>query len=178
MNNKKYFLAFVATALLTITACNNPSKSNGDKSTPAVDSFYEKLKGLDNETDVDIIEELTLVNQDAIYGNVYLPTEVGGGAHVAWWSSNEDIIYPKYDGDIAPGEVTRPNKDTEVTLIAEIQIPGKSTKFEQTVTVKAAPEEIEDEDAGLAAAVEGMESVVTNSETIIDEPAKVEDKAE
>ena len=156
MNNKKHFFALTAIALLTVTACNNTNSNNDvskesskpeeQTSAKQVDSFYEKLKGLDNETDVDIIEELTLVNQDAIYGNVYLPTEVGGGAHVAWWSSDEDIIYPKAWGDAAPGVVTRPNIDTEVTLIAEIQIPGKSTKFEQTVTVKAAPEEIEDED--------------------------------
>ena len=143
--SKKYFFALSAIAFLSLTGCIRTDPTSR-ASVPQVDSYYEHLKGLKDETDADIIEELTIVNQDAVYGNVYLPTEVGGGAHVAWWSSNEDIIYPKYDGDIAPGEVTRPREDTEVTLIAEIQIPGVSTKYEQTVTVKAAPEEIEDED--------------------------------
>ena len=119
MNNKKYFLAFVATALLTITACNNPSKSNGDKSTPAVDSLYEEIIKLPNNTNEKIVKDLTVVNADEIYGNVYLPLEANG-AKVTWWSSDPSIINNKWEGEAAPGVVNRPSKDTEVTLMAKI----------------------------------------------------------
>ena len=66
----------------------------------------------------------------------------------------------------------------QISTLAVAMIIGIITNLIAHKGKMATGEEIEDEDAGLAAAVEGMESVVTNSETIIDEPAKVEDKAE
>ena len=41
---------------------------------------------------------------------------------------------------------TRPNKDTQVTLVAQVDKNGEKTKYEKTVTVKAAAPEIDDED--------------------------------
>ena len=66
----------------------------------------------------------------------------------------------------------------QISTLAVAMIIGIITNLIAHKGKMATGEEIEDEDAGLAAAVEGMEAVVTNSETIIDEPAKVEDKAE
>ena len=151
-NKKKYFFALSAIALLTLAACGNNNVDSKSSQKP-VDTFYEELMTLDNETDVDLINELDVVVpldeedeiHDGVYGNVYLPTEVDG-AKLTWWSSDEDIIYPKQNGDIAPGEVFRPNQDTKVTLIAKIEKDGQATKYEQEVLVKAAAPEIADED--------------------------------
>ena len=145
MNNKKHFFALTAIALLTVTACNNNKSSDNNKSNQPVDSLYEEIKQLPEETDEALTEELTLVNKDAVYGNVYLPEKVNG-AKITWWSSDSKIINPKYHGEVFPGEVTRQNNDTEVTLIAKIEKDGSVSKFEQKVNVKAAVPEIEDED--------------------------------
>ena len=151
-NKKKYFFALSAIALLTLAACGNKNVDNKSSQKP-VDTFYEELMTLDNETDVDLINELDVVVpldeedeiHDGVYGNVYLPENVDG-AKLTWWSSDEDIIYPKQNGDIAPGEVTRPSSDADVKLIAKIEKDGKTTKYEQTVTVKGLERELEDED--------------------------------
>ena len=150
MNNKKYFLALTAIALLTVTACSNTNKSKSEKK---VDALYEEIIKLPNETDDKIIDELNVVPtlgeedeiHDGVYGNVYLP-ETLDGANLTWWSSNPSIINPKWDGDAAPGVVNRPIKDIDVTLMAKIEKDGNATKYEQKVTVKAAAPEIEDED--------------------------------
>ena len=145
MNNKKHFFALTVIALLTVTACNNSNNNNGQSSAKQVDSLYEEIVKLPEETDESLTEELTLVNKDEIYGNVHLPENVDG-AKITWWSSDNKVINPKYNGDVLPGEVTRQNNDTEVTLIAKIEKDGNVSKFEQKVTVKAAAPEIEDED--------------------------------
>ena len=151
MNNKrKYFFALTAIALLTVTACNKNSENKSEKQ---IDSLYEELVKLPNETDEDVIDELNVVPtlgeddefHDGVYGNVYLP-ETLDGAKLTWWSSDPTIINPKWYGDAAPGVVNRPNKDTEVTLMAKIEKDSNTTKYEQKVTVKAAASEIEDED--------------------------------
>ena len=138
----KYLFAFSAVALLSLTACN---------------SNKNPYEGLPDETNADFVEKIDVVEsvvdpskaederEYAIYGNVYLPSEIDG-AEVSWWSSKPKIINPKKSGDAAPGEVTRPNKDTEVTLVAQINKDGNKTKYQKTVTVKAAIPEIEDED--------------------------------
>ena len=141
MRKFKYLFAFSAVALLSLTACG------GNKNPYAA---------LPEETDEDLLKQVEIVEslvnpQDeaegsAIYGNVYLPSEIDG-AKVSWWSSNPKVINPKANGDIAPGEVKRPNnKDAEVTLVAQLDKDGTKTKYQKTVTVKAAAPEIYDED--------------------------------
>ena len=116
-----------------------------DKSAGTKDKLLEEINSLSVETDESIINELKVVNADGIYGNVYLPTSVGD-KEVTWWSSNNKVIFPKANGDIAPGEVERPSSDTTVKLAAKIGSGASATKFEQEVLVKAAPTELEDKD--------------------------------
>ena len=151
MNNKKHFLALTAIALLTVTACSN-NNNNNNASNKQVDSFYEEIKNLPNNEDPNFMSELDIIPNNesdtyhtAVYGNVYLPEELDG-AKLTWWSSNPEIIYPKWDGDAAPGVVSRPSKDTDVTLIAKIEKGGQTTKYEQTVKVKGLAYELQDED--------------------------------
>ena len=143
MRKIKYLLAFSAVALLSLVGCGG---SNANKNPYA---------NLPEETEAEVIDELSIreVFEDfsdeesatGIYGNVRLAEEVNG-AQVTWWSSNPDVINPKQDGDAAPGVVTRQDEDTEVTLVAQIEKDGNKTKYEQTVTVKAAAPELTDDD--------------------------------
>ena len=150
MNNKKYFLALTAIALLTVTACSNTNKSKSEKK---VDALYEEIIKLPDNTNQQTLKELNVIPtlgeddefHDGVYGNVYLP-ETLDGANLTWWSSNPSIINPKWDGDAAPGVVNRPIKDIDVTLMAKIEKDGNATKYEQTVTVKGLAYELQDED--------------------------------
>ena len=142
-NKNKLLIAFSSAALLSLVACGG----GGSNKNPYAD--------LANETDADIIQELTIrealedfSNEDSatgIYGNIRLAEKVNG-ANVTWWSSNNNIVKANAYGDAAPGVVERPSQDTDVTLVAQIDKNGTKTKFEQTVTVKAAAPEIADED--------------------------------
>ena len=142
MNNRKHFFALTAIALLTVTACNNSNPSNNNK---VNSNSIDELANLPVETDESLTSELTLVNADGIYGNVYLPENING-AKITWFSSDANVINPKQDYDAAPGVVNRPASDKEITLTAKIEKDGTTSKFEQKVLVKAAPMEIADED--------------------------------
>ena len=100
----------------------------------------------DAETDEAIINQLEVVNrEDGVYGNIYLPTEIEG-ATVTWKSANKKVIDAVGDEQKAPGVVYRQAEDTTVKLTAIIDKDGTKTQYEQDVLVKAAPEEIKDED--------------------------------
>ena len=126
---------------MSLASCGD--NGNGDNNN--VDKVFEEYNALTAETNSAITSELDIVNKDAIYGNVRLPLDVDGKA-IEWWSSNKNIINPKANFDVAPGEVNRPNEDTKVKLIAKIGTGADAKKYEQEVTVKAAPEELEDDD--------------------------------
>ena len=135
-NKNKFLFAFTAVALLTLVSCG---KSEEPKN-------VNPYKDLPNTSDEEVMEDLAVVNAESgVYGNIYLPDEVDG-ASISWWSSNPEVINPNSNGDIAPGEVNRQNEDVEVNLTAQIEKDGVKTKFDQKVLVKAAPEEIYDED--------------------------------
>ena len=141
MRRIKYLFAFSAVALLSLTACGNKNPYAGlPEETDA--EFVEKIDVVESVVDPSKAEE---EREYAVYGNVYLPSEVDG-AKLSWWSSNPKVINPKKSGDAAPGEVIRPKKDTEVTLVAQIEKDGNKTKYQKTVTVKAAAPEIDDDD--------------------------------
>ena len=134
MKNK--FKCIFGLAAMTIVSLSGCSKGSGNP--------YEKLE---KETNVDIIEDLTVVHaDDGVYENIRLPEE-SNGAKIKWWSSNNKVIYPKWYDDAAPGVVERPKEDTEVKLTAQIEkADGTKTKFDQTVLVKGLAYELEDSD--------------------------------
>lgn len=122
----KLFFALSATALLSLTACNNVKYAE--------------------ETDETIIKQLEVVNrEDGVYGNIYLPTEIEG-ATVTWKSSNKKVIDAKGNDEMAPGIVHRQGQDETVKLTAVIDKNGEKTQYEQEVNVKAAAPEVNDED--------------------------------
>ena len=85
-----------------------------------------------------------------VYGNITLPETIGA-ADVTWSTKQSDIVdvnsheVAGYDA-MPAGVVTRPEKDTDVTLTATITWKGLSTTNDFTFTVKAAPEKIEESD--------------------------------
>ena len=122
----KLFFALSVTALLSLTACGGTKYAE--------------------ETDEDIISQLEVVNrEDGVYGNIYLPSEIEG-ATVTWKSSDQKIIDAKGDEQKAPGVVHRQAEDKTVKVTAIIDKDGTKTQYEQEILVKAATEEIKDED--------------------------------
>ena len=112
----------------------------------AVVSLCACQKNYTEETDEAIIEQIQVVNaEEGVYGNIYLPTEIDG-ASVTWKSNNKKVIDPVGDELKAPGIVHRQQEDVTVTLTAIIDKEGTKTQYVQNVLVKAAPEEIKDED--------------------------------
>ena len=98
------------------------------------------------ETDEAVINQLEIANrEDGVYGNIYLPTEIEG-ATVTWKSNNKKVIDAVGDEQKAPGVVNRQQNDVTVKLTAVIDKDGAKTQYEQEVLVKAAPQEIKDED--------------------------------
>ena len=99
------------------------------------------------ETDEEIINQLEIVNrEDGVYGNIYLPLQIEG-ASITWKSSNKKVIdVDLRDNGVKPGLVYRQAEDVTVKLTAVIEKENGKTQYEQEVLVKAAPQEIKDED--------------------------------
>ena len=122
----KLFVALMSTALLSLTACGSTKYAE--------------------ETDEAIINQLEVVNrEDGVYGNIYLPTEIEG-ATVTWKSSDQKVIDANGTEEKKPGIVNRQAEDKTVKLTAIIDKEGVKSQYEQEVLVKAAPQEIKDED--------------------------------
>ena len=87
-----------------------------------------------------------------VYGNITLPDTVNGTGEVTWTTDHPEIInvreIPGEDGyDPTPaGTVTRPERDTVVTMTATVTLDGNQAEKIFTFTVKAAPEELTEDD--------------------------------
>lgn len=96
-----------------------------------------------------VADEFTIANSDNVKDHLNLPNEING-IDITWQSSDESIVYPlaTKDGDtVTPaGVVTRPAKDTIVTLTGTFS-NGESTIVKTyDVTVIAKPDELADDD--------------------------------
>ena len=144
MNRKfKYGFGLVAISFLALTGC-----SKAIASSVASEPFnpIKDLEPLEEEVVNSLKEKIAVRNADSgVYGNIYLPEEVDG-ATIIWKSDDEGIINTNWDGEQAPGVVSRPGVDAEVTLTAFIKKDGKGAKVEQTVNVKGLAYELEDSD--------------------------------
>ena len=130
MNKCNKLLLLSSMALLF--SCNAPKEESS--SVKSCDVFSQE-----------IIDALKVVNGDAITGNIYLPNEVDGKA-ITWKSSDPSIISATKIENKEPGVVTRQSEDKQVTLTASIEEGESCYAYSQTVTVKAAPKAIADED--------------------------------
>lgn len=100
-------------------------------------------------SDIDYVaDNYEIPDMDAITGNISLPSTVNG-VDVKWTSNHEDIISTKevinegYD-NIPAGVVTRPKKDTQVTLTAVFSKDGEKRSKTYKCTVKAAAKDLDD----------------------------------
>ena len=122
------------------------------------EAFQLTVKGASQEELEALAKDLTLpYSTEAgkeVYGNITLPETVNGRGIVTWETDHPEIVDVNeqendgaYAEDPTPaGVVTRPDKDTDVTMTAVITLGDYSTEKEFTFTVKAAPEEVTDED--------------------------------
>ena len=132
----KFLFALSVTALLSLTSCGNGPKSP-----------IAGMEPLGEDVVAEMMEKISVINSDAIYGNVYLPERMDG-YKIVWESNNQDIINPYWDDDKAPGMVNRPSRDTDVELTAYIidEANNKGSSFCQIVTVKGLEKELNDSD--------------------------------
>ena len=109
---------------------------------------------LQMDTDAEIAEAIASIdipNKDDVRGNITLPEESENGIAIEWTTDREDIVNvnvipgENYD-DTPAGTVTRPEKDTEVTMTATVTLNGETASKDITIHVKAAPEEIQESD--------------------------------
>ena len=96
------------------------------------------------------LAEIDIPNKDDVRGNITLPAKCGD-AEVTWTTSHPEIVdvnakaVDGYD-DMPAGVVTRPAEDTVVTMTATVSYKGAAKTKDIEITVKAAPETIEEAD--------------------------------
>lgn len=100
------------------------------------------------------LEQVDIPNKDDVRGNITLADQVevdGETVNVTWETSHPEIVDAEsheVEGyDVMPaGVVTRPAEDTEVTMTATLSYGEETRTKEITLNVKAAPEEISEDD--------------------------------
>ena len=136
MEKKKFFLGGLSLLALLMAGCGKTAIESLEPSYPEIDaSLLEEVSS-----------ELVIRNADAIYDNIYLPTEVKG-CTITWKSSDPNVISDKQNGDAAPGVVHRSvGGDQDITLTATVDKEGTRGKVVRNVTVKGLEVELQDED--------------------------------
>ena len=84
MRKIKYLFAFSAVALLSLAACNSNKNPYASLPEETNNNLIEKIDIVESVVDPSKAED---EKEYAVYGNVYLPSEVDG-AKLSWWSSN------------------------------------------------------------------------------------------
>lgn len=107
------------------------------------------------DTDAELQEavaSLDIPNKDDVRGNITLPETSENGISIKWSTDHDEIVnvnlIPGEDGydDTPAGTVTRPEKDTVVTMTATLTLNDKIVSKDIEINVKAAPEPIEESD--------------------------------
>lgn len=96
---------------------------------------------------------IDIPNKEDVRGNITLPKKAANGVEITWTTDHPEIVNVNeipaevegYDPTPA-GTVTRPQKDTVVTMTAHMAAEDKTLTKEIQITVKAAPKEIKEED--------------------------------
>ncbi|HIY19654.1 MAG TPA: family 43 glycosylhydrolase [Candidatus Blautia avistercoris] len=134
------------------------------------ETFRITVKPVNQEEVEELAKELTLPYSteegSEVYGNITLPETVNGKGSVTWETDHPEIVdveSHENDGAYADiptpaGVVTRPDKDTEVTMTATVTMGEASVQKDFTFTVKAAPEELDPCEAYLFAHFTGTEN--------------------
>ena len=100
------------------------------------------------------LDQVDIPNKDDVCGNITLADQVevdGETVNVTWETSHPEIVDVEshevegYDA-MPAGVVTRPAEDTEVTMTATLSYGEETKTKEITLNVKAAPEEISEDD--------------------------------
>ena len=100
------------------------------------------------------LDQVDIPNKDDVRGNITLSDQVkvdGETVNVTWETSHPEIVDVEshevegYDA-MPAGVVTRPAEDTEVTMTATLSYGEETRTKEITLNVKAAPEEISEDD--------------------------------
>lgn len=139
MKKSVHKLISILLGAVTIVSVMPASTVLAAEENTALDSAAEELLLPYNTTD------------KQVYGNITLPSAVGENVTVTWETSHPDIVdvaaHENEGYDMTPaGQVTRPKKDTDVTMTATLTSDGQTETKEFTFTVKAAPEEKTAED--------------------------------
>lgn len=99
------------------------------------------------------LDSIDIPNKDDVRGNITLPKESENGIAIEWSTDHPGIVNVNEIsekvagyGATPAGTVTRPKEDTKVTMTAKITLNGESKEKRIELTVKAAPEEIEESD--------------------------------
>lgn len=122
------------------------------------ESYTVELKITVMPLDVDqelteALESIDIPNKDGVRGNITLPETTSNGLDITWTTDRADIVNVNpipatvegYD-DTPAGTVTRPASDTVVTVTAQVTLADQTVTKDIALTVKAAPEEISEED--------------------------------
>ena len=119
---------------------------------------YEKeidVTVLPIDTDAELQEALAsldIPNKDDVRGNITLPETSENGIPIEWSTDHGEIVnvnvIPGENGydDTPAGTVTRPEKDTTVTMTATLTLNGETVTKDIEINVKAAPKPIEESD--------------------------------
>ena len=114
--------------------------------------FPLTVKGENIDEILDTAEEaLDIPNKDDVRGNVTLPETTESGVTITWTTDHPGIVDVEshevegYDA-MPAGVVTRPKTDTDVKVTATLTYKDVTRTKEFTLKVKAAPEEISEED--------------------------------
>lgn len=99
----------------------------------------------DEKTMANILDLIEIPYMNEIRGNIDLPDNIDGTV-IEWSSSHPDIVCPVFKDNKKPGVVTRPEKDTKVTLTVRVKNSSDADVKAFVVKVLKKPDAIKEAD--------------------------------